>query len=433
VAKLLPNFPRGRTEARRRGRSWPPAGPVPATVAILGWAVLGASVAADAAPAAAQEGDARGEQRATDRPPAGPETPRVLVVRASVGDAPRADELSLGVLETLRDRGWTVRRPTPPSPPAAEGTRLAAAREAYDQLQPDRARAILDRLRRRLTRSGGAGLDAEGIQAFWLQDALVGLALGDDERTDRALRRLRVAYPKLEPDPRLYPPTLRERLAAIPADGEQVLVEVETADEALVWVDGQPLPPGERRVPLVPGTHLVRAAAGGFSPKGTEVTIPRRAGTVVRLPLAPDDEARLRRPGPPGAPLPARTSAAAARLGVGLLILDVGPRAIVVDDDDDDAPEVPAGEGSVASLLDRATGRRARILVDGDAPPGAQGGRLARAMLANTARGEGDPDPLPWIVGGAAGAAAVVAVILAIVLTRPDDAPQGFRLRWEGP
>lgn len=393
---------------------------------------LGASLAAAmigiAAPLAAQPPP---DASPAARPAEDGETPRVLVVRSTVDDAARADELGLAVLELLRLRGWPVRRPAAAATPPSETDTLAAARDAYDQLRPDEARAILDALRLRLTRTGGAGLDEEGHQAFWLLDALVGQALGDDARTDRALRRARVAFPGLAPDPRLYPPGLRSRLEAVAAPEERALVEVETVEEALVWVDGRPLPPGERRLRLVPGRHFLRAAAGGFAPAGREATVTPGQATVIRLPLAPDDEARLRRAGPPGASLPDRTTDAAVRLDVGLLVLDVAP-----DPAAGNAPEL----ARVATLTDRPTGRRGEVVLAPGAPPAPAAGRLVASLTADAGPTDGrsggsDDDLLPWVVGGAAAVVSVVAVVLAVVLARQDgeQEPEGFRLRWEVP
>lgn len=355
-----------------------------------------------------------GEASGVDEGP----VPRALVVRAAVADDEVAEDLALHVAERLRDHGWALRRPAPPPAPAPERDALARARDAYDRLRPDAARQILDDVLRRAEATGGAGLDAQGVRELYLDLALVALAVGDGARADEALARLAAAAPGFVPDDRLYPPALRARFAEVPRTESRALLEIDTAEEALVWVDGRPLPAGARRVSLPLGPHLVRAAAGGYEPAGRLVEVTAGAATVP-LPLTPDDEARLARPGPPGGPPSARLREAAARLGVGLLLLDVLRR--------------DGGVQPVARLEDVPTGRAAEVLLAPGATSDEGAARLVEAL--RSARPEGaSPDPLPWVLGGAAVLAAAVAVVLGVVLVGDrEDPPQAFDLRWEGP
>lgn len=135
----------------------------------------------------------------------------------------------------------------------------------------------------------------------------------------------------------------------------EVLIEV-LPRAAAVTVDGAPLGPGQRAVPVPAAEHRYRFAfrAAGFAPAEREETGEKLAGTRLAVVLRPDGFGTARRLEPDDAPGLGAAAALLERRGDHAAALEFAERAIALAPDTAQAQRVAGDAAQALGRRDRA-------------------------------------------------------------------------------
>ncbi len=163
--------------------------------------------------------------------------------------------------------------------PADLRKRFQRAREAYDNLELDRAIKLLERTARALEAGVDSGLDLDLYTQVLIYLGASKLLVGDSAGGRRIFSKLAGINPRAEINPMIFPPSLvsafeqeTEKLSAQP--GGSLDLRSKPAG-ATIWIDGRERGATPRHLTdLRPGAHVVRLTRLGYRPVGALVQVP---------------------------------------------------------------------------------------------------------------------------------------------------------------
>jgi hypothetical protein len=167
---------------------------------------------------------------------------------------------------------------------------------AYDALELERARQLLDEARTAADRSGAAELTQGELSDLFLYRGLVKIQAEDTTGAwDELVTALTVA-PTRVLDPARFPPrvaTELERVRTTLAERPRVKLEVKAPAGCSVAIDGVTVGPGDAASPRLVGPHWVRATCTDYAPWGTRIELAGdtslAAGNAPLVPPSSDD------------------------------------------------------------------------------------------------------------------------------------------------
>lgn len=147
---------------------------------------------------------------------------------------------------------------------------------AYDALELELAKQLLDEARTAADRSGAAGLSQVELADLFLYRGLVKIQAEDTTGAwDELITAIAVA-PTRVLDPARFPPrvaTQLERVRTAMAERPRAKLEVTAPPGCTVAVDGVAVGAGDAAAPRLHGPHWVRVACTDYAPWGTRVEL----------------------------------------------------------------------------------------------------------------------------------------------------------------
>ncbi|HVK86740.1 MAG TPA: hypothetical protein VM513_21620 [Kofleriaceae bacterium] len=147
---------------------------------------------------------------------------------------------------------------------------------AYDALELERAKQLLDEARTAADRSGAAELSQGELSDLFLYRGLVKIQAEDTTGAwDELVTAITVA-PTRVLDPARFPPRVAselERVRATLAERPRAKLEVTAPAGCTVSIDGVAVAAGDAATPRLHGPHWVRVACSEYAPWGTRVEL----------------------------------------------------------------------------------------------------------------------------------------------------------------